>query len=77
MGPVDAAALATTATVQRIEQLGAASFLYCVLPDGQRLTVHAPGQVGIAAGAKVDVHLPVADSHLFDAHEGERALARA
>ena len=75
VGSADAPALAATATVQRIEQLGAASFLYCVLPDGQRLTVHSPGQVAIAAGATVDVHLPVADSHLFDTAEGERALA--
>jgi len=77
VGPVETPALAASATVQRIEQLGAASFLYCVLPDGQRLTVHAPGQVGIAAGSKVAVHLPVADSHLFDTAEGERALAAA
>jgi multiple sugar transport system ATP-binding protein len=77
IGAADGPALAASATVQRIEQLGAASFLYCALPDGQRLTVHAPGQVTIPAGATVDVHLPVADSHLFDTTEGEPALAGA
>ena len=36
--------LPLSATIERIEQLGAVSFLYCTLPNGERLTVHAPGQ---------------------------------
>src|SRR5206468_225962 len=43
LGPTSGPALALTATVDRVEQLGAASFLYCSVGHGERLTVHAPG----------------------------------
>jgi multiple sugar transport system ATP-binding protein len=64
------------ATIDRIEQLGAASFLYCSLVSGERMTVHAPGQVSYAAGEHVTVTLPAVDTHLFDAAEGEAAFTR-
>ena len=67
------AALDVPATVERVEQLGAASFLYCVLPGGEKLTVHAPGQVDVRAGAALQVALPIASCHVFDAKD-ERAL---
>jgi ABC-type sugar transport system ATPase subunit len=44
--------LRVTAKIDRIEQLGAASFLYCTLSRGERLTVHAPGQVGYAGESR-------------------------
>jgi multiple sugar transport system ATP-binding protein len=66
--------LRVTATVDRIEQLGAASFLYCSLSSGERLTVHAAGQVSYASGEQIAVNLPVTATHVFDASEGEAAL---
>ena len=36
------------ATIERVEQLGAASFLYCTLPSGEQLTVQRAGQVRAA-----------------------------
>ena len=67
--------LRVTAKIDRIEQLGAASFLYCTLSSGERLTVHAPGQVGYAGGEQMTVNLPVSETHLFDATEAGTALA--
>ena len=72
MGP----ALALTATIERVEQLGAASFLYCALGGGERLTVHAPGQVAFESGTQIKVSLPVAETHVFDTGESENAFRR-
>ena len=41
---------------------------------GERLTVHAPGQVGYGGGEQVTVNLPVTDTHVFAATEAETAL---
>ena len=76
LGSLSTPSLGLTATVERIEQLGAASFLYCTLRGGEKLTVHAPGQVGLQSGAQVEVSLPVADAHVFDAGEGGNAFPR-
>ena len=65
-----------TVTIERIEQLGAASFLYCSLPTGEKLTVHAAGQVAHDVGARITVHIPVVDAHVFDTAAGELALSR-
>jgi multiple sugar transport system ATP-binding protein len=75
LDPPGSAALKIVVTVERVEQLGASSFLYCSLASGERLTAHAAGQVGYAAGEQVAVHLPLADTHVFDVAEGEPALA--
>jgi ABC-type sugar transport system ATPase subunit len=75
LGAVAAGSLHVTATIDRVEQLGAASFLYCSLSSGERLTVHASGQVRYAGGEQVTVNLPVTDTHLFAATEAETALA--
>ena len=64
-------ALRVAATIERIEQLGAASFLYCTLPSGERLTVHSPGQVGYASGSQVNVGLPLTHTHVFSSADGE------
>jgi multiple sugar transport system ATP-binding protein len=76
LGAAAAGSLHVTATIDRVEQLGAASFLYCSLSSGERLTVHASGQVRYAGGEQVTVNLPVTDTHLFAATEAETALAR-
>lgn len=73
-GPVTPS-LQLFATINRVEQLGAASFLYCSLPSGERITVHAPGQVEHTSGARVDVRLPLAHTHVFATTEGEPVLA--
>jgi ABC-type sugar transport system ATPase subunit len=76
LGSAPASSLQLAATIDRIEQLGAASFLYCSLASGERITVHVPGQVPYESGEHVTVSLPVVDAHLFDAAEGEAAFAR-
>jgi len=74
LGAAAAGSLHVTATIDRVEQLGAASFLYCSLSSGERLTVHASGQVRYAGGEQVTVNLPVAATHLFAGTEPETAL---
>jgi len=76
LGIASALSLPLAATIDRVEQLGAASFLYCSLASGEGMTVHAPGQVPYATGEHVTVSLPVDDIHLFDTAEGEAAFAR-
>jgi ABC-type sugar transport system ATPase subunit len=75
LGTAVAGSLHVTATIDRVEQLGAASFLYCSLSSGERLTVHASGQVRYAGGEQVTVNLPVTDTHVFAVTEAEAALA--
>ena len=75
IGAAQAGSLHVTATIDRVEQLGAASFLYCTLSSGERLTVHASGQVGYTGGEQMTVNLPVSDTHLFDATDAETAVA--
>jgi multiple sugar transport system ATP-binding protein len=76
LGESDAASLPVTAKIERLEQLGAACFLYCVLDSGEALTVHVPGQLRHRAGDRVAVNVPVAHAHLFHAQNGEAAFAR-
>ena len=76
LGPPSEPALALSATIERIEQLGAASFLYCALAAGERLTVHAPGQIDLQSGAQIEVSFPVSKTHVFDTGESENALSR-
>jgi len=76
LGAATASSLQLSATIDRVEQLGGASFLYCSLASAEHLTVHVPGQVPYAAGETVMVALPVADTHVFGAAEGEAAFAR-
>ena len=75
LGAPAAGSLHVTATIDRVEQLGAASFLYCSLSSGERLTVHASGQVGYTSGERVTANLPVTDTHVFAVTEAEAALA--
>ena len=65
------------ATVDQLEQLGAASLLYCSLPAGGSLTVQAPGQVAHRVGQTVRVALPTTAMHVFRQTSGEPALRRA
>jgi multiple sugar transport system ATP-binding protein len=76
IGPTSEPALALTATIERVEQLGAASFLYCALGAGEHLTVHALGQVDFQSGAQIEVSLPLAKTHVFDTDKSENAFPR-
>jgi multiple sugar transport system ATP-binding protein len=76
LGENDAASLPVTAKIERLEQLGAACFLYCSLDSGEALTVHVPGQLRHRAGDRVAVNVPVAHAHLFHAQNGEAAFVR-
>jgi ABC-type sugar transport system ATPase subunit len=68
--------LALSATIELLEQLGSTSFLYCVLPSGEKLTVQLAGQIQKRAGEQVEVCFPANDAHLFANTEGEPALER-
>jgi ABC-type sugar transport system ATPase subunit len=68
--------LALSATIELLEQLGSTSFLYCVLPSGEKLTVQLAGQFQKRAGEQVEVCFPANDAHLFANTEGEPALER-
>jgi multiple sugar transport system ATP-binding protein len=76
VGRANEPALEMSATIERIEQLGAATFLYCHLANNDRLTVHVPGQLAHRAGETITVHAPVAVTHLFRGDEGQAALPR-
>ena len=76
VGRANEPALEMSATIERIEQLGAATFLYCHLANNDRLTVHVPGQLAHRAGETITVSAPVAITHLFRSDEGEAALPR-
>ena len=76
VGRANEPALEMSATIERIEQLGAATFLYCHLANNDRLTVHVPGQIAHRAGETITVSAPVAVTHLFRGDEGEAALPR-
>jgi multiple sugar transport system ATP-binding protein len=75
LGASAAGSLQVSVTIDRVEQLGAASFLYCSLASGEQLTVHASGQVGYANGDQVTVNLPVSDIHVFDATDADTLRA--
>ena len=73
VGAPSGSAQSLTATIERIEQLGGASFLYCSLVGGETLTVHASGQVAHAVGAQINVHLPLVDVHVFEVRKASCA----
>jgi len=69
-------AIRVDTTVERVEQLGATSFCYCVLGDGERLTVQSPGQAAVAPGQRMAVDIPHSRLHVFDAETGRSLFAR-
>jgi len=73
----DAESIEVTVTIDRLEQLGALSFLYCTLANGEPLTVQATGQVTHQAGETISVQLPTASMHLFETSEAARSLTLA
>jgi len=76
-GPVEGEHLKLDVVVDRVEQLGAMTFAYCSLPNGERLTVQSAGQAAIAPTGSLRVGIPLARIHLFDADGGKSLTARA
>ena len=65
-----------TARIESLEQLGATSFLYCVLSTGEKLTVQVAGQVESRRGEAVVVSFPADRAHLFDETDDGPAFER-
>jgi multiple sugar transport system ATP-binding protein len=65
-----------SALVVATEQLGSDSYLYCELPHGQKLTIHAPGQTPVRRGERTPIGLRPDACHLFRADEEGCALPR-
>ncbi|MCF8484814.1 MAG: sn-glycerol-3-phosphate ABC transporter ATP-binding protein UgpC [Rhodobacteraceae bacterium] len=61
------------AKVQNYEQLGAVTYIYTTLPNGETLTVQLPQQIPLRRGQEIGVRFDPARVHVF-AGEGERAL---
>jgi multiple sugar transport system ATP-binding protein len=76
LGSASTNALQVNVSIDQVEQLGAMTFLYCSLPNGERLTVHAAGQQAYASGSPLTVSLPLIATHIFDTAAGEPALVR-
>jgi multiple sugar transport system ATP-binding protein len=72
----DGAALEVNATIERVEQLGTASFVYARVASGELLTVHVAGQRAFRPADTLVARLPIDRLHLFDASEGERAMTK-
>jgi len=68
--------LALTVMIELLEQLGSTSFLYCVLPSGEKLTVQLAGQIDKEAGEQIEVCFATIDAHLFANAESEPAFER-
>jgi ABC-type sugar transport system ATPase subunit len=68
--------LALTATIDQVEQLGAASFLHCALPGGTKLTVQLAGQIDRRPGDRIEVCFPGSRAHVFDGTDAGLALER-
>ena len=64
-----------TTQVQNFEQLGAITYIYTRLPNGETLTVQLPDQIALKRGQDIGVTLPAKAFHVF-AGETERALAK-
>ena len=56
--------------VHSVEQLGGESYVYGEMGNGAALTLHLPGQTGIAAGDTMRVVPDTREMHLFDSDSG-------
>jgi multiple sugar transport system ATP-binding protein len=63
--------IALDAKVEAVEQLGAVSLTYCVLPSGEKFTVQGPGQVARRVGDVARVAFPSASAHVFRQSDSE------
>ncbi len=58
-------------TVRSFEQLGAITYIYTDLPNGEKLTVQIPEQVPLVRGQSIGITLPEAAVHVFREDGGE------
>ena len=77
IGRDDLAAIRLDATVERVEQLGATTFSYCVLGNGARLTVQSAGQAPSAPGHALPIMIALEHVHVFDAESGRSLKSHA
>jgi ABC-type sugar transport system ATPase subunit len=54
-----------TARVENFEQLGAVTYIYCALPNKERLTVQHAQQIPLTRGQSLGVSFPTEALHLF------------
>ncbi len=64
------------ATIDQVEQLGAASVLYCTLANGEKFTAFVAGQVDKRAHDRVRLSFRRDDVHIFRGDGDESAFAR-
>jgi len=77
LGTGGAGGVSFDATIDQLEQLGAACLVYCSLPGGEKLTVQVPGQLRHQVGEAVRVTLPASEAHVFRQTEREPSLTRS
>lgn len=54
-----------------VEQLGGESYIHAKLTNGDRVTLHMPGQTRVGFGEAIGFNLPVERMHLFDTVSGQ------
>ena len=64
------------ALVEATEQLGSDSYLYCALPQGQKLTIHHPGQTAVRRGERTPIGCGPRPATCSARDEDGRALPR-
>jgi len=74
MGAADGPAVPLATTVERVEQLGSTSFSYCLLPNGERITVQSAGQAATAPREAMPIAIPHSRLHVSDAESGRSLL---
>ena len=62
--------------IERVEQLGTASFVYARTADNALVTLHVAGQRPFGAGDTLVARLPIDRLHVFEASEEGRAITR-
>ncbi|WP_282092515.1 ABC transporter ATP-binding protein [Epibacterium ulvae] len=63
-------------SVQGVEQLGGEAYVFGTLKNGQKITLHSPGQTAIARGDTLFVRAPLDNIHLFDSETTRSLLTR-
>jgi multiple sugar transport system ATP-binding protein len=77
IGSAHSATIRLDATVERVEQLGATTYSYCVLGNGERLTVQSAGQASSVPGHALAIAIAHEHLHVFDAETGRSLTASA
>jgi multiple sugar transport system ATP-binding protein len=73
---IDGTEIELPLTIERVEQLGTACFVYARATDGALVTVHVAGQRPFRAGDALVARLPMDRLHVFESSEAGRAITR-